>query len=251
MKPLTFYIIFHDNLYESNTQTFTKEEHELFFCWLAVNEKIKKDIPEWIPKSSLLKEYEMKIYSPLHQMLHFYQNSAFFHLYWNKHLINSRYIGFGQYDMNINADEFRKVYYKIKDDVVDNIVGIFLYKFETLYSNVITKEGWQICFLNPYNDFFGTSHTFEMLEKTPLFLLHTFIIPTWYFLHIMPFIEYSLPIIIKTLNWETKYIAGTLERIFALAISSAIIEGKFTNLLKLDGITHIETQHSKDSFRGI
>jgi hypothetical protein len=153
--------------------------------------------------------------------------------------------------MSINADEFRKVYNIIKDDNADKIIGVFAYQFEALYSNVITKQGWEECFLKPYNKFYGTNHTFEILEKAPLFLLHTFIIPTWYFLHLMPFIEYSLPIILKTLNWETRHIAGTLERIFALAISSAIIEGKFRNLIQLHGVSHVEIQHSPDSFRGM
>ena len=36
---LTFYIVFHKELYQENTQEFTTQELELF-TWLAVNEKI-------------------------------------------------------------------------------------------------------------------------------------------------------------------------------------------------------------------
>jgi hypothetical protein len=89
MKPLTFFIIYHDKVFQENTAGFSPTELEAF-TWVAVNERIPKQDPEWIPKNSLLKEYEMKIHSPFYQMLNFYQNSVFFHLYWNKDLITSK-----------------------------------------------------------------------------------------------------------------------------------------------------------------
>jgi len=94
------------------------------------------------------------------------------------------------------------------------------------------------------------NHTLESLSKVPLALLHTFIMPTWFFLHIMPFVENLTPEILRVLNWETRHLAGTLERVFALCISCGIIEGKL-NLFHLSGFQHIENQHSEDKLRGI
>jgi hypothetical protein len=67
----------------------------------------------------------------------------------------------------------------------------------------------------------------------------------------MPFVEHLLPRILETLQWDTRHLAGTLERVFALCISCAITEGKFRHILKLEGIEHVDNQHSEDILRGI
>jgi hypothetical protein len=247
MKQLSFFIVFHDNVFQENTSEFTEGEIKEFFTWVAVNEKIPKEFPSWIP--TLLKEWTMKKHSPLYQMLNFYQNSVFYHLAWNKEVIDSKYIGFGQYDMKISAGEFRQVYQMIQNDA-DKIFAPFLYEFHALYSNPINKDGWISSFLHPYNEYFGKDHTLDSVSKVPLALLHTFIMPTWFFLHIMPFVENLTPIILRELNWETRHLAGTLERVFALCISCGILEGKI-QLIQLNGFQHIEGQHSEDKLRGI
>jgi len=250
LKTLTFYIIFHKQLYQYNTKEFTSEELDNF-TWVAVNEKIPKDYPTWIPKSSMIKEYEMNKHSPLFQMLNFYQNSVFFHLYWNSHLIKSKYVGFGQYDMHFNAEEFRNILSILNNDPEDRIVvPVFAYSFYTLY-NVMNEEFWEKNFIIPYNTFYFRNHTLESLKHIPLFLLHTFIIPTSFFLRMMPFVEKNLPNILKGLNWDVRNIAGTLERVFALCISCGIAEGIFKKMVKLQGVSHIESQHSEDLLRGI
>ena len=245
MKPLSFFIIYHDNLFQENTSGIP----EGICTWVAVNEKIPKVFPEWV-KNSLLKEYEMKIHNPLQQMTNFYQNSVFFHLYWNKELINSKYIGFGQYDMSFKAEEFMKVYETLIDDTADKIIPVFMYPFAALGR----KEDygvWEEIFLKPYNSYYGTSHKLNTIEHLPLCLLHTFIMPTWFFLHMMPFVESVLPKLLKVLNWETRHLAGHLERIFALCISCGIVEGKFRSLVPLKGVSHNDAQHSVDMLRGI
>ena len=248
MKPLSFFIVYHDRIFRENTSEFTEEELKEFFKWVAVNEKVAKEFPSWIP--ILLKEWEMPIHSPFYQMLNFYQNSVFYHLAWNKELIDSKYIGFGQYDMKISAPEFREMYELIHYDLSDKIFAPFLYDFQALNSSPISMNGWVHCFLIPYNTFFETTHTMDSISKLPLSLLHTFIMPTWFFLKIMPFVEKLTPEILRVLGWETRHLAGTLERIFALCISCGILEGNL-NLIHLNGFQHIEDQHSEDKLRGI
>ena len=247
MKPLNFFIIYHDKVFKENTSGFSEKELEVF-TWVAVNEKIPKQTPDWT--KNVIKEYEMKIHNPLYQMTNFYQNSVFFHLYWNKDLINSKYIGFGQYDMTFNTDDFRKIYQDIENDTADKIVPVFLYPFEAL-CNKENLPIWEEMFIKPYNEFYGTSHSIKALEHLPLALLHTFIMPTWFFLHMMPFVESLLPRLLKFINWDTRHLAGQLERVFALCISCGIVEGKFRALNVLRGVSHNDTQHSLDELRGI
>ena len=248
MKPLSFFIVYHDRVFRENTSGFTEGELKEFFKWVAVNEKVSKEFPTWIP--ILFKEWEMNVHSPFYQMLNFYQNSVFYHLAWNKELIDAKYIGFGQYDMKINAPEFREMYKLIQYDLSEKVVAPFLYDFQALLCSPISMDGWISLFLNPYNKFFETTHTMDSISKLPLALLHTFIMPTWFFLKIMPFVEKLTPEILRVLGWETRHLAGTLERIFALCISCGILEGSL-NLIPLNGFQHIEDQHSEDKLRGI
>ena len=250
MKPLTFFIVFHDHVFRENTSDFNEGELKEFFTWVAVNEKVPKNFPTWIP--NLLAEWKMKKHSPLFQMLNFYQNSVFYHLAWNQEHIGAKYIGFGQYDMRMSGPEFRQIHQVVSsvEDMGDKIFAGFLYNFDALYSSPLNENRWISSFLHPYNEYFGMTHTMESLSKLPLALLHTFIMPTWFFLHIMPFVENLTPEILRALNWETRHLAGTLERVFALCISCGILERKL-QLVPLTGFQHIEAQHSEDVLRGI
>ncbi len=134
--------------------------------------------------------------------------------------------------------------------MADKFVGVFPYSFEHLFDR-FDPPMWNTFFLEPYNEFHGTQHTLENLRHVPLFLLHTFILPKWFFLHMMEFVEHLLPTTLKMLNWETQHLAGTLERILALCISCGLIEGKFRHLCVLEGVNHEETQHEEDTLRGI
>lgn len=249
MKTLTFYIVFHKEVHKDNTITFSEESVKQNLKWVAVNEKIPKNYPDWIPKDCLIKEWEMKIHSPLYQMLNFYQNSTFLHLFWNKEYEKSKYIGFGQYDMGFDATEFEKIQSILKNSE-DVVYGSFIYSLSSILP-AYPYEVLQFIFLTPYNNYYGTTHTFDKIKEMPLFLLHTFIIPSWFFNHMMPFVEQLIPHILRGLQWDTRHLAGTLERIFALCISCGIVEGKLRNVLPLLGVTEKHDQRSEDSFRGI
>ena len=249
MKTLSFYIVFHKDIYQENTSSFSEELSKKYLKWVAVNEKIPKTYPAWIPKECIIKEWEMKQYSPLYQMLNFYQNSSFLHLFWNKEYKNSKYVGFGQYDMSIDAKSFEELE-SILSKTEHTACGAFIYPFDALF-NAFDQEFWQTNFITPYNKFYNTQHTYHKLEQIPIFLLHTFILPSWFFTHMMEFVEHNIPQILKGLNWETRHLAGTLERVFALCISCGIIEGKLQNVIQLNGIKNIENQRLEDSFRGI
>jgi hypothetical protein len=183
-------------------------------------------------------------------MLNFYQNSVFFHLYRNPQALSCKYIGFGQYDMSFDADQFRKIATLLEGDMADKVVTAFPYSFDHLFDR-FSPDIWNTFFLEPYNKFYGTQHSLENLRPIPLFLLHTFILPKWFFLHMMEFVEHLLPTTLKMLNWDTQHLAGTLERVLALCISCGVAEGKFRHLYILEGMKHEGEQHEEDTLRGI
>jgi hypothetical protein len=88
MPALTLFIVYHQVLYEDNTEGFTNSLLDNI-KWVAVNEEKPKMYPAFI-ENRLIKEWEMKEYSHLYQMQRFYQNSFFFHLAKNQDLINTK-----------------------------------------------------------------------------------------------------------------------------------------------------------------
>lgn len=244
-RPLTVYIVFHRDLFPENTAQFTDEEIKETFVWAGVNEDIVKVIPPKMLSYPFVYEYKMKVYSPWLQRNHFYQNSFLFHLFKNPELIQSRFVGFGQYDMGFP----RKSIPETLED--DHVYGYFLGGNESVFSPWAPVR-WQTFFLDPYNKFYNTSHTFESLFRFPLFFYHTFIIPTSFFMHIMPFIELDANIILQYMGGYTRHISGTLERVFALCIAAGLAEGRLKKHVLLNVVEHLHlTQRCDDPVRNI
>jgi hypothetical protein len=246
---LSLFIVFHKILFEKNTEEFTDEERKKWFRWYAVNEAIPKKIPDWIPEGNLIEEYKLRKYEPLLQMSHSYQNSTFFHLYWNQELLKEKYIGFGQYDMGIKPEGLRNAI-RLMEERNDMCFMMFVFDFPKIFST-FPPDMFDKFVVQPYNSFYGTKHKIEEIALVPLPLLHTFIVPKWYFLHLMRFIEHNNTNILRMLNWDTRHYAGTMERIFAICIGFAIIEKKFSDVMLLCGFTNNETQRCADSLRGL
>ena len=246
---MDFYIVAHKYVIESNYASFTHEEKKRMLCWVFVNEAITKIIPDWIPSESLIKEYELPVYDPLFQMNNFYQNSFFIHLNRNRYLVKKGYVGFGQYDMTLPANVFRQAEEIILKGV-STLFFMYPYPFEALYSNPLSEEVWREL-VDIYNTRTKTSHSFDQLKTVPLVLCHTFILPTSIFFECMDFVEASVPFFLKNLEWKTRHLAGTLERVIALALSFKILEGRFQNLVHLQGIEHVAAQHAGDELRGL
>jgi len=241
---LTFYIVFHKCIYPENTKAFSRDQIKNIFTWIAVNKSIPKEIPFTMLSYPILYEWKMRFYNPSLQSDRYYQNSVFFHLYRNQEYLKSKFIGFGQYDMQFERSSIPTVL------IDDHVYGYWLAGIESV-TEPYPVDWWKSFFLDPYNAFYGTSHTFEDIYTQPLFIYHTFIIPTSYFLRLMPFIEHDTTIILSYLQ-TTKHIAGTLERVFAMCIACALLEGTLKGYTILNGINHRHSdQRLVDVSRGL
>ena len=247
-NPYTLFIVYHKELYKENIEGFSEELLNRL-KWVAVNEEIEKTYPSYT-EGRLLKEWEMKEFSPIWQMCHWHQNSFFHHLYKNPHLIQTKYIGFAQYDQKLCPQSFQDLFQVLKDDTADKVIGTFIKSFQDC-CDVFVESEWVEVFLEPYNKFYFQNHSIYSLKTQPMFFLHTFFIPTWYFFHIMPFIEYITPLIIKKLGWGIRHVAGTLERVYAMCIACGILEGKFRHVTQFKGIQNCEKQRLEDTMREI
>ena len=217
--------------------------------WVAVNEAIPKEIPSWIPPECLIKEYDLPTYDPHMQMCNYYQNSFFFHLNRNRSVATKEYVGFGQYDMILRAELFRQAE-DVMSKGVPTLFFMYPYPFEALYMNPLPASVWNEVIEN-YNKFSNTTHTLDNVKKIPLFLCHTFILPKSVFFECMEFIETCIPFCLRKLQWNTRHLAGTYERIIALSLSFKILEGKIRNLMYIKGVEHVSSQHTADALRGL
>jgi hypothetical protein len=246
----SFYIIFHKRTYLYNTSDFTEEDIRKYFVWFGVNEKIPKQVHDKMKSYPILYEYELPWYDASYQAQNFYQNSVFFHLWKNSQVLPKKYVGFAQYDMRISADKFLPIAKQLEEDNGRTLVGVYNYPQETCF-DILKPKQWQMVFLDSYNLYYNQQHTLESIHDVPYFLYHTFILPTDFFLTMMPFVHSFVPDLLHALNSNTRHLAGTLERVFAFCLACAMVENRFDRVLILNDIDHIEAQREEDLFRGL
>lgn len=250
MNEISFYIVFHKRLFYSNTASFTREQIERYFVWMGVNEKIPKQIPDTMKDYPILYEYNLPWYRCMYQEQNYYQNSVFIHLWRNPEILPKKYIGFGQYDMRISAEKFLPIVKGLETDNGKTLIGVYNFPQETCF-DILNADLWETIFLTCYNRFYNQNHDLKSLKSIPFFLYHTFIIPTNFFLKMMPFVDLFIPRLMKLLLFNTRHLAGTLERVFAFCIACSIKENQFDNVLILNDVDHIEGQHEEDTLRNI
>jgi hypothetical protein len=153
--------------------------------------------------------------------------------------------------MSFSSNGLKEILKHIEKNEGDTIFGSYPYKYNELLLDIFDLDGWNSCFMKPYNAYYGTNHDFNDIENIPLFLMHTFIIPKSFFIHMMSFVDKINNRIINGLHNNMRHYAGTMERVFALCISFGIIERKLKYVGMWDGISHNISQHSGDELRGI
>jgi hypothetical protein len=245
---MEFFIVFHKSLYKDNYNSFSEIEKQRLLRFVAVNEAIPKNIPDWLPNNSLIEEYHLPIYHPLYQLNKYYQNSFLFALVDNLNVIKTKYIGFGQYDQYLPAKLFLEIEQRILVSETPTIYGAYPHSFETIYNLWDTKE-WNTI-IDIYNKLEKTNIQYDDLKKLPLFLCHTFVLPSQIFIEIMIFVKKIESIVLQMLKYDVRHMAGTLERVIAIIISCKIIQYKLC-VCQINGIEHKIEQREPDNYRDI
>ena len=202
----------------------------------------------------IIKEYELEVYDNLLQSTNYCQTSCLYHIYLNGQINKSynEYIGFIQYDMELERDFI----YDIEEKINNSKTEVFFY---TLIAND-KLERHNICYpyeksiLEKYNTYFNTKHTYETIKNHKMskyfICLHTFVIPTRTYLKMMEWFS-------SIFDWlHINYINGSYkesmsevsEEIFGLFLLLQIIENDNIQLEELKLKHNWPNLHNETSF---
>lgn len=239
---LSLYIVCHRVTCPENHADFTEEEAtEEGLVWYVVNEALPEKSIQCFP-SRRVNEWELAVHDPFMQLNHFYNNSALWHVFRNPLLRRTAFVGFAQYDMAIPKRALRA----FAGVPGATRVGImFPYPFCALWENPLPREYWEGV-VREAQPGVGLGD----LSECALPLMHGFILPTPAFMEMMAFADCALAGVVRALGHDTRHLAGTLERLFALWIAAKVHAGRLGPMVTLEGCAHNqETQRLPDAFR--
>jgi hypothetical protein len=241
-------VIGHEKFYKETIEDIPIEDVKKYFKFVCVNEKLPKYIPDEYPKECVVNEWEIEHYEPFYQENKFYQNSFFFNLMNMIDTLNLKQVGFFQYDMVFTNDIVQEIKTKCEDEKA--AIGFYPYPIEHLFE-ILQPGVWQFV-IQKYSNFFQISVDTEKLDKMPLALFHTFVIPVENYKRVMCFVKDVLKNIVTFLGNDTRHMAGTLERVIALALNLEIITENMKEFEWIENLKHDDVNmRLPDSFRGL
>lgn len=245
-------VIGHQKFYAETLRGISEDDLKKHVKIVCVNEKKPKDIPMEFPKEIVTNEWDIPDYEPFYQQNNYYQNSFFFNLMNIVNTIDADQLGFFQYDMIITPEIFEKIKIMCESDKEASI-GFYPYPIEHLFE-VVKPGQWQFI-IQQYSNFFQipiNDSEIEKLENMKLPLFHTFVIPRGNYCRMMHFAKKVLQNLLTFLGNDTRHIAGTLERLFALFLNLEIITNNMKEFTWIDGLVHDDKNlRLRDDFRGI
>jgi hypothetical protein len=249
-------------------------ENNKDFIFYGVNEVYSKEEQNKHSENVIL-EYELPIYNPFLQKRGYMETSAYLHVYWNKLYLNSKMVGFSQYDMThynlpSNAtEEWSSTEQTVSEDI--NIYNnlhedsIYLLRFDENYGNMINNGMWNyfahsnefnlIYIIYSYNKFFNKKYSTKELENKPFSLFQTNIYPVKIYEKLCSWLEVLVEEIYPWCNrppygTHFGFIGGYTERALSIFNAFEIHEG--VNFYKLNIIHKQEElyreQYEKGSF---
>ena len=242
-------IVGHKKFYAKTVEGISEDDLKKYVKFVCVNEDLPKDIPAEYPKECIMNEWDIPEYESFYQKNNFYQNSVFFNLMNVIDTLNLEHIGFAQYDMVFTPEIFDQIKERCKDPKA--VVGFYPYPIEPLFE--ILKPGvWQFI-IQKYSNFFDIPvEDVDKLDTMKLALFHTFVIPVHNYKRMMCFTKDILKNVTTFLGNDTRHMAGTLERVFALFLNLEIITGNMNEFEWIDGLIHYDVNlRLTDSFRGL
>jgi hypothetical protein len=111
---------------------------------------------------------------------------------------------------------------------------------------------WQFI-VQKYSNFFDVAvDDVDKLDTMKLALFHTFVIPVETYKRMMCFTKDILKNVTAFLGNNTRHMAGTLERVFALFLNLEIITGNMRPFEWIEGLIHDDVNlRLADAFRGL
>jgi GR25 family glycosyltransferase involved in LPS biosynthesis/glycosyltransferase involved in cell wall biosynthesis len=221
------------NEYNVNLQIFNIWHNKLFdHCYESLdNQSLSKitmfDVNENYPKVynkkyNVVREYQLPHYNSLYQSTNYCQASAFYHIFKNKLYTDYDYIGFIQYDMELQHDFIYSINETIKQKDT-----VYFYSL----TNTINVEN-AILLLELYNNYFGRTYTVDSIKNKEIICLHTFVIPTSVYIKMMEFYCSILD------QLHSMYINGRFN--VSMSETTEILFGLFLLLETLNQEIHLE-----------
>ena len=242
-------IVGHQKFYAQTVAGISEDDLKKYVKFVCVNEKLPKDIPAEYPKECVINEWDIPDYESFYQENNFYQNSVFFNLMNVIDTMGLDHIGFAQYDMVFTPEIFDQIKEKCKDPKA--VVGFYPYPIEPLFES-LQPGMWQFL-IQKYSNFFDIPvDDVDKLDTMKLALFHTFVIPVENYKRMMCFTKDILKNVTSFLGNNTRHMAGTLERVFALFLNLEIITGNMQPFECIDGLVHDDVNlRLADAFRGL
>ena len=242
-------IVGHQKFYAKTVEGISEDDLKKYVKFVCVNEDLPKDIPAEYPKECIINEWDIPEYESFYQKNNFYQNSVFFNLMNVIDTLGLDQIGFAQYDMVFTPEIFDQIKEKCQDPKA--AVGFYPYPVEPLFE-ILQPGVWQFI-IQKYSNFFDISvDDVDKLDTMKLALFHTFVIPVENYKRMMCFSKDILKNVTAFLGNNTRHMAGTLERVFALFLNLEILTGNMKEFEWIDGLVHDDVKlRLADAFRGL
>lgn len=200
----------------------------------------------------IIKEYELKNYNNLLQYTNYCQTSCLYHVFTNEIYYEDFYIGFIQYDMELESNFI----YDIEEKINNSKNDIFFYSLvaQDKLDRIRICNPYDNSILEKYNNYFNTKHTYDSIvthKMSKYFIcLHTFVIPTKIYIKMMNwYCSISDWLHINYVNGiYTESMSEVTEEIFGLFLLLQIIENDNIQLEELKLKHNWPNLHNETSF---
>ena len=233
-------IVFHKFLLTECYEELSQEDLERYVRFVAVNGKIKKEVPNQYRKF-MIQESMLPWYNPFMQHNRFCESSAFFHAWRNPQIfLDKPYIGFFHYDMVLKKEAiaFLIVHTTAAEASGRKVLfAPYCHEAKQHLCQIITLDEWGIL-IQIYNQLFGTAHDIRTVIDKEIPLYHTFVLHKEVFHRMMCFAEIVAPRLFHMLGFDTRHLPFMLERVHGVFLALQRQDGTTGEWLSLPGVIH-------------
>lgn len=239
---MKLYVVGHRVVTGANATGFDADDLRRWVRWYIANEAVA-DRDVRVPQALRVDEWALPWHDPLQQLANFYNNSALWHV-WKNPGLHDDFVGFAQYDMVVPraaVAEFAAIDAPLKVGYMQPSPAA------DFWHTPLPREAWAALAARL------TCLPLDTLLAPGMVLplCHAFVLPLDAFLDMMRFAESALPGVLRALGHDTRHLAGTLERVFALWIVAAVRGRRLGPVLHMKGVVHDPSRRLPDALRGL